>query len=84
MLEETKKYIGKTMTWEEIANLFPNCYVVLDEYHSEGHIVTAKLVFVCKKQEEMTDILKQYASNGTLLHTRYTTESKEWNGLYQL
>ena len=82
MLEEAEKYIGKTMNWEEIERLFPNCYVALDNYKSEGHNVTATLVFVCKRQNEMLSTLKEYASRGNKLHTRYTTERKGWSGLW--
>lgn len=84
MVEGAEKYIGKTMDWNEIVSLFPDCFVALDDYKSTKAKTTAKLVFVCKKEDDMIDILEKYAENGNKLHTSYTTESEEWNGLCQL
>ena len=84
MLENAREYIGRTLSWKDIERLFPECYVALDDYYSSEDGVTAKLVYVCKNQKDMLDVLKKYAANGNLLHTRYTTESMEWNGLWQL
>ena len=84
MVEGAEEYIGKTLNWSDIVDLFPNCYVALDNYVSSAGKVTAKLIYVCKEQDDMTDLLVEYANKGNKLHTRYTTELKDWDGLWQI
>lgn len=84
MLKEAEEYIGKYMDWKEIESLFPNCYVALDDYYNDGHITRGTLKYVCKNRNEMTSELKRCLERGIKLHSIYTTESKELNGLWQL
>lgn len=80
MIINAENYIGKKMDWNEIEKLFPDCYVALDDYYTDGHKTTGVLLYVCTTQKEMTAALKKWAAQGIILHRRYTTESKELNG----
>ncbi len=84
MIIEAKEHIGKKMDWTEIEKLFPDCYVALDDYHTDGHKANGILCYVCTTQDEMTEELKKWASKGKKLFKIYTTESEEYNGLWQL
>ncbi len=84
MLKEAEAYIGKYMDWKEIETLFPDCYVALDDYYNDGHITKGTVMYVCKNRKEMTQELKLFSERGIKLHSIYTTESKELNGLWQL
>ena len=84
MLNEAEPYIGKKVNLEKIGELFPECFIAVDKYHTDGHTSSGILVYVCKDQKELNPILVQYANNGIKLNCTYTTESKEWNGLWQL
>ena len=80
MIGQAKEYIGKKMTMSEISKLFPECYVALDDYFTDGYNTTGILIYVCKSQDEITDVLEDYANKGKKLYKRYTTESKEFLG----
>ncbi len=84
MVEGAEEYIGKMMLWSEIAKRFPHCYVALDEYSVENGESKGILRCVYKKEKDMLPILREYAEKGSKLHTRYTTETRGWNGLWQI
>lgn len=84
MLKAAEEYIGKEVDLNEMGKLFPDCYIAVDKYHTDGHTSSGVLIYVCKDQKELNPILIQYAKDGIKLNCTYTTESKEWNGLWQL
>ena len=84
MLKEANAYIGEYMEWRDIEKLFPDCYVALDNYYNDGHITKGTIRYVCKDRMEMNNELKKYLDRGIRLHSIYTTESEELNGLWQL
>lgn len=84
MLEQAKDYIGEEMEWDKIKQLFPDCYVALDNYYTDGWKTKGRIIYVCKDRKEMHRELKEWAAKGKLLHSIYTTESEEINGLWEL
>ena len=84
MIIKAEKYLNTKMDWKDIEKLFPDCYVALDDYYTNGHYTTGTLRYVCTTQKEMTEELKKWAAKGIKLHCIYTTESEELNGLWAL
>ena len=84
MLDGVESYIGKHMEWTEIAKLFPNCYVALDDYYNDGHVTKGTIRYICKNRKEMDMEIKSLVAQGIRPHSIYTTESEELNGLWQL
>lgn len=83
MVLDISKYENKKLTWQEIEEAFPNCFVALDDYCETGQQTTAVIRYACTTQKEMTDELEKWAARGILLYRTYTTESMEFNGLWQ-
>ena len=82
--KEINRNIGKRMSWEEIKKTYPEMYVALEDYHSAKSDTSGILRGVAEDEETLFPLLTRYAEAGNMLWCFYTTESLEYNGLWQL
>lgn len=79
------EYYGKRFSWKELKSLFPDCYVILDSFTNDSRGVSGVLVGVTKDRDEMwTFLIKYVEKHGRQLEHFYTTESEEFNGVWNL
>ena len=76
--------IGKVMTWDDIVSNYPNCMVGLLDYNQKQKPITAKLMCVCRNEEEELKYVRKFREKGIKLCWISTFESMEYNGLWQL
>ena len=84
-MRSADEYIGKNMDMQQLRSIFPDAYIALEDYSTDGYSSRGVLRFVCDSQMEMLRLLQDWTSHGNKkLYYTYTTESEELNGLWQL
>ena len=77
---DISEYSGKRLEWSALKKLFPDSYVILDEFANDSNEVSGVLVAVTKDRDEMWSFLINFVEkNGRQLEHFYTTESMEFN-----
>ena len=82
MVANTDANIGRRMSWEEIAQTYPDMFVALEDYRTSKKATNGILQGVGKTRDELLPILKDYATKGIKLSCFYTTETMGFNGLW--
>ena len=55
VLDKSVEYIGKKVTWDEASKVFPDCYVVFENYNNKTSAGT--LLAVCKNRSDLYKFL---------------------------
>ena len=82
MVANTDVNIGRRMSWEEIAQTYPDMFVALEDYRTSKKSTNGILRGVGKTQEELIPLMKEFASKNNLLSCFYTTEDMGFNALW--
>lgn len=76
------EFIGKRVSCDKIKDLYPNTWVVFDDY--SAHDNSGVLLAVFDSRAEMRQFLLRYKERGNSIEYFPTTEEGEYNFLCQL